>query len=118
MGGERKIREWRIGTVFLSGHEARQRCHGRAEIRLYGVYDRLLRSDMIVEEQKAPFKSGEGNAYRHSCESSDSSKIGRKTRTRRMRKFGQEKDAAEDEIDLHSCLKNDTSDAMTGGGSG
>ena len=102
MGGERKYGNG-VGTVFLTP-EARRDAIGALR-KVYGVYDRLLRSDMIVEKQKAPFKKERArlSAFIESIIFKE-----RRRRDAMDKKFG--KDTAEDEADLHSYLKDEVTD--------
>lgn len=53
VGAERKF--GRAGAVYLTGDEKQTALTALGKV--YGIYDRLLLSNMIPEEQKAPFKA-------------------------------------------------------------
>jgi hypothetical protein len=98
VGGERKTQRG-VGTAMLS-REAQLETYN-ALCQVYGVYDRLLLSNMIPEEQKAPFKKERAilsafifkHKERGTGESVASTKEGRKPRG--------------EEADLHSYLKDE-----------
>jgi hypothetical protein len=99
VGGERP--QGRVGATYLSGEERKD---AMTAIRaVYAVYEKLLLSNMLPEEKKAPFKVERArlSAFIQRVTFKD---LGRKPLPRERDEVVNE-DA--DEVDLHGYLKND-----------
>ena len=99
VGGQQKYGNG-VGAMYLKG-EARE--DAIAAIRkVYAVYDRLLSSNLIAEEQKPPFKAQRAklSAFIHRV----MFKAGRKGE---LAKEAQDKASMAEEADLHGYLKDE-----------